>query len=139
VDYIGYSYGGDAIVLQFDAAYRVAGSFDLSLRLFGMVHGKMNFYLSHNVDGDNSGNANVLDSTPMGGWDDAEKTFAATVGGRYSIPRFLSWLELSVWAELDYIATWNKFMLQNNASSPVYQKSGFSPDVQVTLGMGIRL
>jgi hypothetical protein len=43
LEYIGYPYGGDAIVAQIGASYLFPGSASISARLFGLIHGRMHF------------------------------------------------------------------------------------------------
>ena len=138
-DYTGYPYGGDAMVLQFDANYRLPGAALLHARLFGMIHGKMNFFVSHNKDGDNSGLANLQDQTPSGSGDEREYTFGATLAGNYTIPQPVSWLKVSAWAEIDYIFKKNKLMLSGSGGDMVYHEKGGTSDFQFSLGIGLSL
>jgi hypothetical protein len=138
-EYIGYQYGGDALVIQLDGSLDFPGKGAAALRLFWMAHGAMNPFHTHNINGDNTGHSNYTEPTPLGGWGNAEQTFVASLSGNASIPQPFKWLELSAWAQLDYIAKTNKFMLREDAASPVYQKSGLSHDLQLSLGLGITL
>ncbi|MCX7028355.1 MAG: hypothetical protein NT061_12930 [Spirochaetes bacterium] len=128
LDYPGYEYGGDAIVLQWDGAYRIPGMGKLALRLFGMLHGEMNFFVSHNKNGDNSGFADYEGSTPSG--DKVAGTLAASLSGEYEIPRLVSWAKARLWAEVDWInrQTYTK-------SSDSY--SAWSSDLQATAGCSL--
>ena len=140
-DYTGFPYGGDAIVFQFDANYRFPCAAFIHARLFTMIHGKMNYFISHNKNGDNTGYANLTDRTPSGGKDEKEYTFAVSLDGNYTIPQPLSWLKLRAWAELDFICKKNKLMLSGDVTDInediVYHKKGWSPDFQFVLGVGI--
>jgi hypothetical protein len=140
-DYIGYPYGGDAVVLQFDAAWNLPSVTDLSLRLLGMVHGKMNPFVSHNSQGNNDDKPNLHTSTPSGNADEREWTFAATLRGSYAIPQPLRWLAVSAWAQLDIITKTNKLMYSATGTGDAftYHKSGASLDLQFSLGVGVRL
>ena len=143
LDYTGYPYGGDAIVLQLDTSYRLPGTALLHARLFGMIHGKMNFFISHNSGGDNTEYADLNTHTPSGGKDEREYTFGFTLGGSYSIPRPVSWLRIRAWAELDVISKKNKLMISGDGTRTgediVYHKAGTSADFQFSVGIGLGL
>jgi hypothetical protein len=139
-DYSGFPYGGDALILQADAKYRFPGTAFLFARLFGMVHGKMNFFISHNSDGLNTGLANLKDKTPSGTANEREYTFCVSLGGNYTIPQPLSWLEVRAWTEMDYIYKKNKLMLSETGTSEnmVYHKKGGAADFQFIAGIGVK-
>ena len=141
MDYSGYPYGGDAIVLQFDANYLLPGTALLHARLFGMIHGKMNYFISHNADGDNSSWANLKSHTPGGEKDEREYTFGFSLGGNYSIPQPLSWCKMNVWTEIDCIFKKNKLMLSETGINEdiIYHKNGSVADFQFTVGLGIKI
>ena len=140
-DYTGYPYGGDAMVLQFDTNYRIPGAALFHARLFGMIHGKMNFFVSHNKDGLNVGLANLTDKTPSGGEDEHEYTLGISLGGNYTIPQPVPWLKITAWTEVDYIFKKNKLMLSETGIDQdlIYHKSGGTADFQFSAGMGISL
>ena len=140
-DYTGYPYGPDAMVLQIDAKHRFPGSALLHARLFGMIHGKMNFFTSHNKDGDNTGYANLKDQTPSGTGDDREYTIGAFLGGDYTIPQRVSWLTIKAWTDIGYILKKNKLMLSETGTDEgiVYHNNGWVADFQLVVGIGISL
>jgi hypothetical protein len=140
-DYIGYPYGGDAIILQLDAAWRRPGVGGLSARLLGMIHGKMNPLISHNDQGDNTGKANLEEPTPSGRGDERELTYAASLRGDRIIPCPIPLLSFSLWAQVDFLLKYNKLMysLTGTGEDLVYHKDGPSTDLQITLGLGLRL
>ena len=139
VDYTGYPYGGDAVVIQLDAKYRFPGSALVYSRLFGMIHGNMNFFASHNKDGNNTGLANINDKTPSGSGDEMEQTFGISLGADYALPQRVSWHKISVWTNLSYIVKKNKLMIsaEGTGENIVCRKEGAAQDFQITLGMGI--
>ena len=141
MDYSGYPYGGDAIVLQFDTNYLFPGSALVHVRLFGMIHGKMNYFVSHNADGDNSSWANLRSHTPSGDKDEHEYTFGISLGGNYSIPQPLSWFKMNVWTEIDCIFRKNKLMLSETGINEeiIYHKKGSVADFQFTVGLGVKI
>ncbi|HWR12391.1 MAG TPA: hypothetical protein VN445_11245 [Rectinemataceae bacterium] len=130
LDYIGYQYGGDAQVLQWDAAYRLPDKGTMGLRLFGMRHGEMSFFKSHNSGGNNAGYADYAGTTPSG--DLIAETVAASIMGEFRAPRLLSWAEAKLWAELDWIhrRTWTK---------STDSRSAWSADLQLSAGCSLSL
>lgn len=128
LDYIGYEYGGDALVLQWDGGFKVPGVAALSLGLFGMRHGAMNFFISHNKDGDNAGLANYEGSTPSG--DLITDTLAATLRAEYEPPQLVTWAKAKLWAHFAWVnrRTYTK-------STDTY--SGWESDLQLTAGCSL--
>jgi len=139
IDYTGFQYGGDAIVIQLDANCRFPGSALIYARLFGMIHGNMNFFMSHNKDGNNTGMANINDNTPSGSEDKKEQTFGISLGANYALPQRVSWHKISIWTNLSYIVKKNKLMISSTGTGEniVYHKEGAAHDFQITVGMGI--
>jgi len=139
IDYTGYPYGGDAIVVQLDANCRFPGSALIHARLFGMIHGNMNFFASHNKDGNNTGLANLQDQTPSGSEDEREHTLGISLGASYALPQRVSWHTISVWTNLSYILKNNKLMISEKGTGEniVYHKEGATQDFQVAVGIGI--
>ncbi|MDR2149801.1 MAG: capsule assembly Wzi family protein [Spirochaetaceae bacterium] len=135
LEYIGYQYGGDALVAQFDAHLTVLNKGEAGVRLFAMAHGEMNAFMSHNTEGDNTDRANIIHTTPSG--DTVETSFAVSLWGTYTLPPVFKWLSLSVFSQLDIIAKTNKRMYQNNPPF-VWYKSGTSTDLQYSLGVQLR-
>ncbi|MDR1867376.1 MAG: capsule assembly Wzi family protein [Treponema sp.] len=133
-EYIGYPYGGDALVAQFDAHLSVPNNWEIGFRLFGMLHGAMNPFMSHNEAGNNAERANIMSYTPSGSGDTVERTFIASLFGTYAVPQFFPWVSFTVFAELDIISKTNKRMYQDSAPYIQY-KPGTSADVQFSLGM----
>jgi hypothetical protein len=136
VEYIGYEYGGDALVAQFDAHLNILSKGEAGLRLFVMGHGEMNPLVSHNKDGDNTDRANIIGAAPSGST--VEKTFAVSLWGKYNIPPILSWASLVVFSQVDFIVKTDKRTYQ---SEPPYiqYKSGASSDLQFSLGIQLSL
>jgi len=130
LDYIGYEYGGDAIVLQWDGAYRIPGMGKLAMRLFGMIHGEMNFFVSHNKSGNNAGYADYEGTTPSG--DKIAGTLAASLSAEYEVPRLVSWAKARLWVELDWIN-------RQNYTQSTKSYSAWSSDLQATVGCSFSL
>lgn len=130
LDYIGYPYGSDVQVLQWDAGYRIPSLGTFGFRLLGMRHGEMDFFKSHNLGNDNNGPANYEGSTPSG--DDVKETLAATLSAEVEIPSFAPWIDSTFWMHLDWIG------------ERIYTKStdafsGQRSDLQLTLGVSLAL
>jgi hypothetical protein len=130
LDYPGYEYGGDAVVLQWDGACRIPGVGKLALRLFGMIHGEMNFFVSHNKGGDNSGLADYEGSTPSG--DRIAQTLAASLSAEYEVPRFTSWARARLWAEVDWVS-------RRSYTKSTDSCTAWDPDIQATAGCSLSL
>ncbi len=130
LDYIGYQYGGDAQVLQWKTDYRIPGVGSMGLSLFGMRHGELDMFASHNLGGDNGGSANYEGSTPSG--DEIDEIFVASLTGSYEAPRLIPWAKVSIWAELDYIAKRLYTVSTDSYSDP-------SRDLQLTVGCSLSL
>jgi len=130
LDYIGYEYGGDAQVLQWDTGYRILGVGNFTFTLFGMRHGEMDIFMSHNTDGLNTGSANYEGTTPSG--DQVAETLSASLYGEYEVPRLLTWAEMKIWAEVDWIGKRTYVKSSDSYSDP-------STDLQLTVGCSLSL
>lgn len=139
-DYIGYPYGGDALVLQLDSRYRFPGSALVSASLFGVMHGRMNPFVSHNRDGNNAGLADLTDHTPSGGEDERELALGISVRGDYPLPK-ISVFGISVWAGTDFIIRKNKLMISGTGTGNdiLYRSNAVVMDFQFIFGIGVRL
>jgi hypothetical protein len=99
----------------------------------------MNFFASHNKDGNNTGLADLNDQTPSGNEAEREHTFGISLGGNYILPQRVSWCKINVWTSLAYIVKKNKLMIsaEETGENITYHKEGAAQDFQVTVGMGI--
>lgn len=122
IDYLGYQYGGDAMVLRGEAHWRLPGKGSLGARLFGMRHGEV--YYSTAVGTGYSG------TTPSG--DVVDETLVASLTGSYELKRLFAWPAASMWAELDWIM---KRSYQKSTDS----YSATSADIQLTAGVSLSL
>ena len=122
VDYIGYQYGGDAMVLQWDTKWRLPDSGSLGLRLFGMRHGEV--YYGNQVGTGYTG------TTPSG--DRVDETFVASLTGEYELRKMVRWPQASLWAELDWI-------LKRTYTKSTDSYSSLSADLQFTTGISLSL
>jgi hypothetical protein len=130
LDYIGYPYGSDAQVVQWDIGYRIPSFGTFGFRLFGMRHGEMDFFTSHNIGQDNNGPANYEGSTPSG--DNINEMIVATLFSEVAIPSFAPWIDSKFWMQMDWIG------------ERIYTKStnGYSgqrADLQLTMGISLTL
>ncbi|MFA6841407.1 MAG: hypothetical protein WCR05_11565 [Sphaerochaetaceae bacterium] len=135
LDYIGFPYGGDAQVLQWNISYRMPSYGEIAFSLQGQRHGEMDIFTPHHVDSngnptDNSGVPNYAGATPSG--DDITETLVASLAGKYEIPHFVSWIDMSIWSRLDWIGR-----RIHTRSTNSY--SGEASDLQFTIGMEIVL
>ncbi|HEY9054971.1 MAG TPA: hypothetical protein VIO60_09150, partial [Rectinemataceae bacterium] len=130
LDYLGYQYGGDAIILQWDGAYRVPGLGKASVRLFGMRHGEMDFYLSHNKDGVNAGFADYEGTTPSGGV--VDEMLAASLLVEGELPKVTAWIKPRFWLELGWVG-------RGTYTKSTGSRGGFEFDFQATAGVSISL
>ncbi|MDR1893707.1 MAG: capsule assembly Wzi family protein [Spirochaetales bacterium] len=140
LEYLGYPYGGDAIVLQLGGNYRDPSGWEAGFRFFGMLHGRMHFLLSHNTDLANDGQANIAGAAPLGRPEEVELTLALSLNGRWELPSPVPAMGLSLWVELDGVTRRNKLMYSETGlgEEVIYHLPGWSPDLQLTLGMGLR-
>ncbi len=95
----------------------------------------MDIFTPHHVDSngnptDNSGVPNYAGATPSG--DDITETLVASLAGKYEIPHFVSWIDMSIWSRLDWIGR-----RIHTRSTNSY--SGEASDLQFTIGMEIVL
>ncbi|HEY9053749.1 MAG TPA: hypothetical protein VIO60_02910, partial [Rectinemataceae bacterium] len=130
VDYLGYEYGGDAMVLQWDGSFRIPGGAEVGLRLFGMRHGEMYWHKSHNSLGDNDGLADYQGSTPSG--DLVDESLVASLAGEYMLKGFWKGSEARVWVQLDWIA--RRVFSKSSAEYSVPET-----DIQLTAGLSVSL
>jgi hypothetical protein len=140
-DYTGYPYGGDALVLQIDSRYRFPGNALISASLFGVIHGRMNPFVSHNRDGNNNGLANLTGPAPSGSGDEREHILGISIRGDYTLPKKIAVFGVSVWAGADFMLKKNKLMLSEAGMENYifYHNSNTVMDCQFIFGIGIRL
>jgi hypothetical protein len=122
VDYLGYQYGGDAMVLQWDTKWRLPGQGSLGLRLFGMRHGEV--YYGNPVSPGYQG------ATPSG--DVTDETFIASLTGEYELTKLIRWPGARLSAELDWI-------LRRSYTKSTDSYSSLSADLQFTAGITLSL
>jgi hypothetical protein len=137
----GYPYGGDVLVFQFDSRYRFPGAALVSAGLFGMIHGKITPFASHNRNGDNSGLADISGGVLSGGKGEQELTLGISTRGSYTLPKKLSLFEISIWAGADFIVKKNKLMISGEGVGEeiAYHQDGNAADLQLFFGVGVKL
>jgi hypothetical protein len=139
IEYIGYPYGGDAVVGQFDASLSFPGGGRWALGLFAMLHGSMNPLVSHNSGGYNYGTPDIAASTPSGL---VEKTYIVSLSGEVPLALPFWGAELSVFGELNFVSRTNKKIYKDyTTQSPSFVDylPGTSRDVQFSLGTRLTL
>ncbi|MCL2880768.1 MAG: hypothetical protein FWF29_11020, partial [Treponema sp.] len=141
IDYLGFPYGGDAMILQLDANCRFPGSTFIHGRIFAMIHGAMNFFTSHNMSGNNNDYANKTDSTPSGSKDDREYTLGTSLDAQYTIPQPVSFCKLSAWGGISCIYKKNKLMISETGTGAgiIYHLKDAAQDFQFVIGVGCTL
>lgn len=99
-DYIGFPYGGDSIVIKAGADYLEEGIFKVTIEDEFMIHGEMDYYKSHSLNGDNNHYPDIKDSTPLG-----KSTIKNTLSfsGEYYLPSFWYFKEGELMARVDLI------------------------------------
>jgi hypothetical protein len=140
-DYTGYPYGGDALVLQLDSRYRFSGAALVSAGLFGVIHGGMNPFVSHNRDGNNNELANREGSAPSGSKDEHELSCGVSIRGAYTLAKKLGFFTVSAWTGADFIVKKNKLMISETGQGEdiIYHNSNTVTDLQLFFGIGVRL
>ncbi len=133
-DFLGYQYGGDAVVINANAGYKVFGKWSVEGNLFYMLHGTHdkwthwsyiqpgNDVSTPTTEHDNGNNGDLTANATRNA---VSKTLAASVKGGYTILP-----SLNVYGQLDYISITNPGNISTNA--PI-------SDVQVTLGVSYSL
>ncbi len=101
LDFLGYPYGGDAQVLQWDVSYRIVDLGTVALRVFGMRHGEMDMFEPHDSDGGNLGYVAYRGTTPSG--NTVAETLMVSLSGEFRLPGFTDWMEANLWARLDWV------------------------------------
>ena len=124
IDYIGYQYGGDMQVLQWDAAYRIPEMAEFKFELIGMRHGVVD-YFTPNADVNE-----IRVPTPSG--DEVDETLVVSLSGEYSIPKIIKWVEASLYAQMDWIGK------RTLVKATGLYTNGTS-DLQLTMGLSISL
>ena len=122
IDYLGYPYGGDAMVLQWETKWRLPDSGSLGLRLFGMRHGEVYFY--------NAVGTGYTGTTPSG--DHVDDTFVASLTGECELGKLMPWPKASLSMELDWI-------LKRTFTKSTDSYSSLSADLQFTAGVSLSL
>lgn len=138
-DYIGYPYGGDALVLQWDVSWRVPGQGVLGFRLMGMRHGKMNLLESHHTGGNNEEVPDYPGATPSGTADEIETRIHAQLSGEWQV---MDRPNVSARVSLDWVGAWNKYSFtEDDGSGMVAYRNlpGFTHDFQLTAGITVSI
>ncbi|MDR1894602.1 MAG: capsule assembly Wzi family protein, partial [Spirochaetales bacterium] len=136
IEYIGYPYGGDVMAVQGEGSLAFAGGGRYSLRLFAMLHGSMNPFISHNSAGNNYDYADYAGSTPSGPV--VEKTFIASLKGEFPLALPFWGAELSVFGQLNFVSRTNK-KIYTDTTPFVDYLPGTSQDVQFSIGTRLTL
>lgn len=101
LDYLGYPYGGDVQLARADLEYLAPGVGTFSAYATAMIRGRMSFFTSHNLGGDNGGMANYEGSTPSG--DAVDERLVVGLYARVALPKPAIAAEASAWLRVDWI------------------------------------
>lgn len=132
-DFIGYKYGGDAIVINLNGGLRNFGKWQVSANAFYMIHGTFDIYtawsrvggssdVSHETSTPTTGHPtyNYDDPTAQATRDSASNTLVIGASGSYQVAQ-----GLKAFGQIDYININNYKNVSGNTAS----------DVQLTLGV----
>lgn len=120
LDYIGYQYGSDTRLLQWDIGYRLPPNLDAGFRMILMQQGEIDIlYPNDDIE-------DIRDKTPTGST--TKEKMILSLYGAYSYP--LRWAMLEFWAQLDWAG--RRILTKSNQSY-----SGHVSDLQFTVGIGI--
>jgi len=127
IDYIGYQYGGDAQVAQIDLSYRFPHLGTIGLRLFGMRHGQVDYFMSNAAV-----NAN-REPSPSG--TEVFETGVASISFNLSLPEhYIPVIDLGLWGQLDWVG--KRTYVKPTDSAQGYYKDN-TQDIQLTTGISI--
>jgi hypothetical protein len=124
VDYIGYQYGGDTQLIQWDAGLRLLPDASLKFRITGMRQGEVNYFTPNDEVNE------IRVPSPSGNL--ITEKGIVSFGAKAGLPRFLDWLESSAWMQADFIGK----RLYNKDTQTYSDHTG---DIQLTVGMSLQL
>lgn len=128
--YIGFPYGGDAMVLKFDISYRMPDVFEAGFSAEGMLHGEMDMFESHNINGDNSDLANIKDDTPYG--EGILESLKLSLYGKYEFPKWWKEMDMYAFAQLSFFG---RDYYEKTTGCATEKEA----DIQWVLGLGIKI
>ncbi|MFA6846217.1 MAG: hypothetical protein WCR02_10860 [Sphaerochaetaceae bacterium] len=128
-DYLGFPYGGDALVFKLDTSYRIPQAMEVGFSVTAMWHGEMSIYTLHNSKG--NGYTPVYGSSLFIG-DVITNTWMYSLKCSYDLKNVLKWPSITLYGELDYIT-----IVEYSQSSKQYDN--YRDDVQLTVGTTIAL
>jgi hypothetical protein len=126
-DYIGFPYGGDALVFKWDNTYRIPSFGQLGFALTALWHGEMDMYTNVSIG---SSYANYGSTLFIG--DTIDRELTATLSAELDLHHLYAALQGKVYAQLDWIV--------RSTYTKVEQSYGdFAQDFQMTVGTTITL
>ena len=81
------------------------GVFEVAFDYKNVTKGSVTLFASHNIDGDNTDKANLTGKTPTG--ENPIKGYEATLSGKYYVPEFVDFMDVSVQASLSFVGKRN--------------------------------
>lgn len=124
IDYIGYQYGGDTQLIQWDVGLRLLPDMKFNFRVIGMRQGEVDYFMSNDDVNE------IRDPTPYG--NSISERGIITLGGEFAYPNLFSWLDAAIWFQIDLVGK----RLYDRSTNTYGEHAG---DVQVTLGMSLSL
>ncbi len=98
-DYIGFPYGGDAIVVEAGVAWKDFKGFEIGVEGEYMIHGEMDYFTSHSIFGDNTKVPDIKDNTPYG---EATKRITLSLYEEWNIKNVFKYGDVKVRGALDW-------------------------------------
>lgn len=130
LNYIGFPYGSDAAVGKIQVEYNIPEVLSTTFALEFIQKGEINMFHSHNSGSDNNGKANITGSTPYGDTVSYQVTLSGEAG--YNVPRFVSWMDMSVFGNLAYIMRWSH-------TKSTDATTAIKSDVQFSFGFSVEV
>lgn len=128
--YIGFPYGGDAMVLKFDLCYRMPDVFEAGFTAEGMLHGEMDMFKSHNTNGNNQELANIKDDTPSG--NEILESLKLSIYGKYEFPDLWRGMDMYAFAQVSFFG-------RDHYEKTTGCATGKEADIQWVLGFGFKI
>ena len=125
-DYLGYQWGSDSIVYQFDMSYALPGSYRIGMNVMFHQQGEVTIYGTHSTEKTNTGYANIKQQAPSR--DVLKETLIIGCKGEW----YVSSYPVHFFAQLNRIARWSKVR-----STGVYEPT--QTDLQLVTAMVFKL
>ena len=125
-DYLGYQWGSDSIVYQFDVSYTLPGFYRVALNAVYHQQGEVTIWGTHNTENGNAGSSNIKQRVPSG--DILRETLVIGLQGEW----WPAFHPVRYYAQLNRIARW-----AHARSTGIYDPT--QTDLQLIVGMEFKL